>query len=212
VTTTDSNITNDMTPAEAANLLTKLEEGNQAAWLSTREMSWQDPEYQARFQNAAEIDRVFRDLMQETIENGMRQPGEPVEEFAERAGSEAWLADAHEPGAETTADPTTRRADAGISPEVAEHSQDEIAARLLDDPSTPEGHAYAGALTDTAATRVKELRRRDPLPRPDRAPGAPHPDPFLASRGWHANERGIYTRRAQPEPQAPPERDLEAGA
>jgi hypothetical protein len=183
VTTTDSNITNDMTPAEAANLLTKLEEGNQAAWLSTREMSWQDPEYQARFQNAAEIDRVFRDLMRETIENGMRQPGEPVEEFAERAGSEAWLADAHEPGAETTADPTTRRADAGISPEVAEHSQDEIAARLLDDPSTPEGHAYAGALTDTAATRVKELRRRDPLPRPDRAPGAPHPDPFLASRG-----------------------------
>jgi hypothetical protein len=210
VTTTDSNITNDMTPAEAANLLTKLEEGNQAAWLSTREMSWQDPEYQARFQNAAEIDRVFRDLMQETVESGMRRPGEPVEEFAERAGSEAWLADEREPSAETTADATTRRADAGISPEVAGHSQDEIAARLLDDPSTPEGHTYAGALADTAATRVRELRQRDPLPEPDRTPGAPHPDPFLASRGWHVGERGIYIRRAQPEPQ--PERDLEAGA
>ena len=212
MTTTESNITKDMTPTEAANLLVKLEEGNQAAWLSTREMSWQDPGYQARFQNAAEIDRVFRDLMQETVESGMRRPGEPVEEFAERAGSEAWLADAREPGAETIADPTTRRADAGISPEVAGHSQDEIAARHLDDPNTPEGHAYTGALADTAATRMKELRQRDPLPEPDRTPGAPHPDPFLASRGWHVNERGIYTRRTWPEPQAPPERDLEAGA
>jgi hypothetical protein len=210
VTTTDSTITKDMTPAEAANLLAKLEEGNQAAWLSTREMSWQDPEYEARFQNAAEIDSVFGDIMQETIDNGMRRPGEPVEEFAERAESEAWVGDARALGAETTANSPTRRADAGISPEVAGYSQDEIAARLLDDPSTPEGHAYAGTFSDTAATRVKELRQRDPLPEPDRTPGAPHPDPFLASGGWHANERGIYTRRAQPEPQ--PERDLEAGS
>jgi hypothetical protein len=210
VTTTDSNITKDMTPAEAANLLTKLEEGNQAAWLSTREMSWQDPEYQARFQNAAEIDGVFRDLMQETVDNGMRRPGEPADEFAERAGSEAWLADAREPGAETTTNAPTRRAGAGISPEVAGHSQDEIAARLLDDPSTAEGHAEA--FSDAAATRVKELRQRDSLPEPDRTPGAPHPDPFLASRGWHVNEHGIYARRARPEPQAPLERDLEAGS
>jgi hypothetical protein len=148
--------------------------------------------------------------MQETVENGMRRAGEPVEEFAERAGSEAWVADARELGAETPADSPTRRADAGISPEVAGHSQDEIAARLLDGPSTAEGHA--GAFSDIAATRVKELRQRDPLPEPDRTPGAPHPDPFLAGRGWHANERGIYTRRARPEPQAPPGRDLEAGA
>jgi hypothetical protein len=212
VTTTDSNITKNMTPAEAANLLIKLKEGNQAAWLSTREMSWQDPEYQARLQNAAEVDRVFRDLMQETVENGMRRAGEPVDEFAERAGSEAWVADARELGAETPADSPTWRADAGISPEAAGYSQDEIAARLLDDPNTPEGHAYAGTFADTAATRVKELRQRDPLPEPDRTPGAPRPDQFLASRGWHANKHGIYTRRAQPEPQPPPERDLEAGA
>jgi hypothetical protein len=210
VTTTDSTFTKDMTPAEAANLLAKLEEGNQAAWLSTREMSWQDPDYQARFQNAAEIDSVLRDIMQETIDNGMRRPGEPAEEFAERAESEAWVADARALGAETAANSPTRRADAGISPEVAGYSQDEIAARLLDNPSTPEDHAYAGAFSDTAATQVKESRQRDPLPEPDRTPGAPHPDPFLASRGWHANERGIYIRRAQPEPQ--PERDLEAGA
>jgi hypothetical protein len=82
--------------------------------------------------------------------------------------------------------------------------------RLLNDARTPEGQAYARALSDTAATYVGKLRERDPLPEPDRTPGALHPDPFLAARGWHENEHGIYTRHAQPEPQAP-ERDLEAG-
>lgn len=92
MTTTESNITKDMTPIEAANLLAKLDEGHQAAWLSTREAQWHSAEYKARFQNGAEVDGVFRDIMRETVENGMRRPGEPIEEFAERAGSEAWLA------------------------------------------------------------------------------------------------------------------------
>jgi hypothetical protein len=87
-----SDITKDMTAVEAANLLAKLEEGHRAAWLSTREAPWHSTEYQARFQNAAEVDGVFRDVMRETVKNGMRRPGEPVEEFADRAGSEAWLA------------------------------------------------------------------------------------------------------------------------
>src|SRR5438094_978652 len=100
------NITKDMTPVEAANFLAKLEEGHLAAWRSTREAPWHSAEYQARYQNAAEVHGGFRD--------GMR--------------------------------------------------------------------------------------------------GAPHPDPFLAGRGWQVNEHGIYTRRAQPEPQAPPERELEAGS
>jgi hypothetical protein len=90
-------------------------------------------------------------------------------------------------------------------------SQDASLDRLLNDASIPEGQAYARAFSDTAAAHVKELRERDPLPEPDRTPGAPHPDPFLAERGWHVNERGIYTRRAELEPQEPPERELEAG-
>jgi hypothetical protein len=191
------NITKDMTPVEAANFLAKLEEGHLAAWRSAREAPWHSAEYQARFQNAAEVDGVFRDVMRETVENGMRRPGEPVEEFAERAGSEAWLADA--------------RKGAGPAPDGPEDSQNELAARLLNDASTPEGRAYARAFSGTAATYVRELRERDPLPEPDRMPGAPHPDPFLAGRGWRVNEHGIYARRAQPEPQAPPERELEAG-
>jgi hypothetical protein len=31
-------------------------------------------------------------------------------------------------------------------------------------------------------------------------------------RGWHVNDRGIYTRRAEAEPQALPEHELEAGS
>ncbi len=211
MTTTGSNITKNMTPLEASNLLEKLEGGHQAAWLSTREVPWQSAEYQSRFQNAAEVDDVFRDLMWETVENGMRRPGEPVEEFAERAESEARLADARKAGAETPADPIFQRSGAAMAPECADDRQDEIAARLLNDVSTPEGQAYARAFSDTAAAYVRELRERDPLPEPDRTPGAPYPDPFLARRGWHLNKHGIYTHRAEPEPKAPPERELEAG-
>jgi hypothetical protein len=211
VTTTGSNITKDMTPVEAANLLEKLEEGHQAAWLATHETRWHSAAYESRFQNAAEVDDVFRDLMWETVENGMRRPGDLVEEFAERAEAEARLANACKTGAETTADPIIRQADAGMTAEHAEDRQDEVANRLLNDATTPEGQAYARAFSDTAAAYVRELRKREPLPEPDRTPGTPHPDPFLASRGWDANEHGIYTRRAEPEPQAPPDRGLEAG-
>jgi hypothetical protein len=200
-----------MTPVEAANLLEKLEEGQQAAWLSTRGAPWHRVEYQSRLQNAAEVDAVFRDLMWETLENGMRRPGEPVEEFAERAESEARLADTRNADANTAADPIAPKADADTTPRRGWDSQDEATTRLLNDASTPEGQAYIRAFSDTGATYVRELRERDPLPEPDRTPGAPHPDPFLASRGWHVNQHGIYSR--QPEPQAAPrpEKDLEAG-
>jgi hypothetical protein len=211
VTTTQSNLTNDMTPAEAANLLVKLEDGNQAAWLSTRKARWPSAEYQSRFQNAAEIDDVLRDVMWETLENGMRRPGELVEDFAERAESEARLANANKAGTEASTDIVIGQADVDMTPERAGSSQDEITNRLLNDPITPEGQAYARAFSDTAAANVKELRKRDPLPEPDRTLGAPHPDPFLANRGWHMNEHSIYTRK--PEPQVPPQpqKELEAG-
>ena len=210
MTATQTTITEGMTPAEAAHLLVKLEEGQQAAWLSTRELSWQSPDYESRFQNAAEIDGVFRDLMRETTDNGMRHPGEPAEEFAERAGSDAWLAKLRQADTGTTANPINQ-ARAGITPEQPGQSQDEAATRLLNDPSTPEGQAYARAFPDAAAARTPELREPDPLPEPDRTPGASHPDPFLASRGWQANKNGIYSRTPEPHPASPREKDLEAG-
>jgi hypothetical protein len=211
VTTTDSDITKDMTPVEAAYLLTKLGEGHQAAWLSTREAPWRSAEYEARFQNATEVDGVFRDVLRETVENGMRRPGESVEQFAERAGSDAWLAGMRKAGLEVLADPIIQQTGTGTPPERSGDRQDEVTTRLLDDARTLEGQAYAMAFSENTATQVRELRKRDPLPEPDRTPGAPHPDPFLASRGWQVNEHGIYTRRIQPGPQAAPEREVEAG-
>jgi hypothetical protein len=207
--TTDSSITTDMTPVEAANLLVRLEDGHQAAWLATDEVPWQSTEYESRFHNAAEVDDVFRDLMWETLQNGMRRPGELVEEFAVRAESEARHAEARRAGTDTPASLIAQQADAGTRPEHLADSRDEVAARLLNDTSTPEGQAYAQAFSDSAATYLRELRERAPLPEPDRTPGAPHPDPFLAGRGWHMNEDGVYTRRATPEPQTPPEHELE---
>jgi hypothetical protein len=211
MTTTASNLIQHMTPTEAANHLVTLEDGYQAAWLSTREAHWPSAEYQSRFQNAAEIDHVFRDVMWETLENGMRRPGELVEHFAERAESEARLADAHEAGADMPADLSIEQTDADMTPERGEGSQNEVTNRLLNNPITPEGQAYARAFSDTAAASVKELRERNPLPEPDRTPGAPHPDPFLASRGWHMNEHGMYTRQPEPQLPPPPEKELEAG-
>lgn len=211
MTTTDNNITNDMTPAEAANLLVKLEEGHLAAWHSTHEARWPSGEYESRFQNAAEVDGVFRDLLWETVGNGMRQPGEPVEHFAQRAESEARHAEVRNVGRETTVPPVIQREGADATPEHAAPSRDETAARLLSDPSTPEARAYARAFSDAAAARVREARERDPLPEPDRTPGTPHPDPFLAERGWHVNEHGIYTRNPQPQATPQSDKELEAG-
>jgi hypothetical protein len=206
-----SDITKDMTAVEAANLLAKLEEGHRAAWLSTREAPWHSAEYEARFQSAAEVDGVFRDVMQETVNNGMRRPGEPPEEFAERAASEAWLADRRSDGPEPPASPVVWPRGAAMPLERAGYSQDEIIARLLDEAWSPNGQAHEWVFSDAAAAYIKDLRQRDPLPEPDRTPGAPHPDPFLAARCWHVNEHGIYTRRAESDPQAAPERELEAG-
>jgi hypothetical protein len=210
VTTTEPNITKDMTPIEAANLLAKLEEGHQAAWRSTHETRWRSAEYDSRFHNAAEVDGVFRDVMWETFESGMRHPGEPVEQFAQRAEAEARQAAAGSANAET-ADDAVRSRNVGPVPERAGESRAEIAARLLNDLSTPKGHAFARAVSDTAAAYVRELRKRGPLPEPDRTPRTPHPDQFLASRGWHVNEHSIYSREPEPQVSLQPDRELEAG-
>jgi hypothetical protein len=209
--TTENDITKDMTAVEAASLLAKLEEGHRAAWMSTRQAPWHSAEYQARFQNAVEVDGLFRGIMRETVENGMRRPGEPVEEFADRVGSEAWLAGMRAAGLDPHADPVIQQTGADTPAERADGSQHEAITRLPNDARAPLLQAYTRAFSDTAAARLRELRERDPLPEPDRRPGTPHPDPFLADRGWHVNQRGIYIRRAEPEPQAPPERELEAG-
>jgi hypothetical protein len=146
-----------------------------------------------------------------TTGNSITKGMTPAQGSAGHAESKARLAGARQAWTQTTG-LTAWHAEAGVAPERPEESQKETAARQLNDASTAVEQAYARAFSDTAATYVRELREREPLPEPDRTPGAPHPDPFLASRGWHINQHGIYTRRADPEPQAAPqpERELEA--
>ena len=50
-----------------------------------------------------------------TLENGMWRPGELVEDFAERAESEAMLADAHKVGTEASTDLIIEHADADMT-------------------------------------------------------------------------------------------------
>jgi hypothetical protein len=50
------------------------------------------------------------------------------------------------------------QADAGMSPDRIEAVQEEIAARNLNEATTPAGRAFARAYDDTARTLVRDLR------------------------------------------------------
>jgi hypothetical protein len=89
------------------------------------------------------------------------------------------------------------QAAAGVSTErIIAHSQD-TAAWLFSEAREPDGEAFARGYDDTAQAMVAELQE-EARPAPDRSPGAPHPDPRLAARGWQACEHGdgVYVRRA----------------
>jgi len=63
------------------------------------------------------------------------------------------------------------------------------------------------AFTDAAAAHLRELyseRQREQLAAArDMTPGAPHPNPVLAAKGWQASDHGTYIRR-------PPQMEREA--
>jgi hypothetical protein len=71
------------TPQEAAALLNHLESGCQAAWQAQHEARF-TPQAQARLATAAELDAIRVDAWWATVENGMRQPGEPLADFTQR--------------------------------------------------------------------------------------------------------------------------------
>jgi hypothetical protein len=66
----------------------------------------------------------------------------------------------------------------------------------------------AAAFSDEAAAQLREKygeREREQLAAArDMTPGAPHPDPVLAAKGWQASGHGTYIRH-------PPEAQREAG-
>ena len=207
------NITAELSPAEAAQLLSRLDAGARAAWRSTHQVPWLSPAYEASFQAANEVDSVVHDLLVETLASRVRQPGETVEDFARRAEYQARLAHAHRNGAEAATRPVTQLAGAGTTAAAASRTAGELARGLLADADNQQ-RALAGERDQgdhTAITGGRDLRGREPEQDGRRmVPGTPHPDPFLAERGWHVGSHGLYTRRDEPE-QAPPEPQREAG-
>ncbi len=80
-------ITDDYTPAEAAQLLTALEEGQRAAWASAHAVRG-TAEGESRFAAANEVNGAYLDAMWETYDNGMRHPAESIEQFTARVAPE----------------------------------------------------------------------------------------------------------------------------
>jgi hypothetical protein len=94
--------------------------------------------------------------------------------------------------------------------EIYRHYQ-EVSCDLLDRAQTQPGRAYAREFTVTGGILIGDLVEDDKVAQGRSAAacaqpeGTPHPDPFLANRGWQA-DRGIWQRTGQGR-----QRDREAG-
>jgi hypothetical protein len=105
-------------------------------------------------------------------------------------------------GRETAGQQITAQADAGMPTGRIGQVQADTAADLLSEARTPEGQAFAREYDWAAQTLVRDLKELD---EPGLTPGAPHPDPYLAAKGWHVCGHGIYTRHPDGPLQAEPE-------
>ena len=72
------------TPQQAAELLTKLESGYRAAYDAARHAEG-TPEWGRAVSTAAEVHHHWAQAMEESCQPGMRQPAEPLGDFAARA-------------------------------------------------------------------------------------------------------------------------------
>jgi hypothetical protein len=91
-------ILNGATPQEAAHLLTSLESGQRAAYEVARQAEG-SPAWGPAISTAAEVHRLSAEAMNESCQPGMREPGEPLDNFAARA----WRESSHAPEPEAEA-------------------------------------------------------------------------------------------------------------
>jgi hypothetical protein len=105
-------------------------------------------------------------------------------------------------GPETAGQQIITQADAGMTPDAIARRQEDIVASLLSDAQTPGQQVFAREYADTVGTYVRDLRELDG---PGLTPGTPHPDPYLAAKGWHVCGHGIYTRHPDGQLDAEPE-------
>jgi hypothetical protein len=92
-TTMQTTLIGNATPAEAAELQDALEHSYQRAYQAAREADPWGSEHESRFQTATECNEVAADVVHETLENGMRRPGESTGDFLSRAKAEAQAAE-----------------------------------------------------------------------------------------------------------------------
>lgn len=102
----------------------------------------------------------------------------------------------------------TSRAEAGMDADAIARHHDDAAARLLSEAGTPGERSYADSYSFTGDALVSDLRDLEREP-PRLIPGTPHPDPFLADRGWEASRHGVWVRTGTRT--AAPDIELEAG-
>lgn len=92
----------------------------------------------------------------------------------------------------------TRQADAGMTPDqINEHAAD-VSAWLLSEAETPDAQSFAAAYDNAAqalaADLIQDARQAGAAPMAAMLPdGTPHASPFLAARGWQAQD-GVYVR------------------
>jgi hypothetical protein len=70
------------------------------------------------------------------------------------------------------------------------------AAKVLSSATTAEEMAAARDYDKAAQSFAARLRAADAVPLP--AAGTPHPDPTMASLGWHTGAHGIYEKSGVP--------------
>jgi hypothetical protein len=70
-------------PHEAAQLLARPERWHQAAYRASRE-AWRTPAWRAARAMSEDLDKLSVEAMWGTFMNGMRQPGETMEQFTDR--------------------------------------------------------------------------------------------------------------------------------
>jgi len=106
------------------------------------------------------------------------------------------------PGRETARRHTTAHTEPGTAPDAIARRHEDIVASLLADAQTPGGQASAREYADTVGSYAHDPKELDG---PGLTPGTPHPDPYLAAKGWRVSDHGIYTRHRDGQLQAEPE-------
>jgi hypothetical protein len=185
-----------LTGREATALLGALGAGAQAAWRIARP----GLDYGPRLGVATELTKLHR--AEAAAAEAPRQEKEAADAMNDRQRA------ARTAGAQAAEKVIQAQASAGASTDRMDAHAQDTAAWLFTDGRGPEGEAFARGYDETAQAMVTEFRE-DGQRAPDHSPGAPHPDPFLAHRGWQACEHGdgVYVRR-----QAAAEADIEREA